>query len=231
MSRNYKYIINPSEITAGTRGSSCGPNAIFTAARAQQSTYFGDFEISTIAVANDFLDAPTTFEFAKRVDGYAKVFYGIKEEVYNTISNEAFPVVLAGDHGSAAGTIAGIKSAYPNKRLGVIWIDAHADVHSPYTTPSGNIHGMPLSISLNNNNVSHKRNEVVGETAAFWDAFQKSAGVTPMLLPSDLIYVAVRDCEKEEIGLMEELNITNHTVEKVRQMGVPAIAQAIEEQL
>ncbi len=90
---------------------------------------------------------------------------------------------------------------------------------------------MPLSIPLNNNNEAHKRNEVVGETAELWDAFQKSAGVTPMLLPSDLVYVAVRDCEKEEISIMEELNITNHTVEKVRQLGVPAIAKAIEEQL
>lgn len=231
MSRNYKYIINPSEITAGTRGASCGPDAIFTAARSLQNTYFGDFEITRIPVANDFLDHPTNFDFAKRIDGYAKVFYAIKEEISKTIGSEAFPVVLAGDHGSAAGTIAGIKSSYPDKRLGVIWIDAHADIHSPLTTPSGNIHGMPLSIPLNNNNEAHKRNEVVGETAELWDAFQKSAGVTPMLLPSDLVYVAVRDCEKEEISIMEELNITNHTVEKVRQLGVPAIAKAIEEQL
>ncbi len=231
MSRNYKYIINPSEITAGTRGSSCGPDAIFSAARNQQSTYFGDFEMTTITVANGFLDKPTTFDFAKRIDGYAKVFYGIKEEVSRTLADEAFPVVIAGDHGSAAGTIAGIKSSFPNKRLGVIWIDAHADIHSPYTTPSGNIHGMPLSISLNNNNLSYQHNNVIGETAEFWDAFQKSAGVTPMVLPTDLVYIAVRDCEKEEVGLMEELNITNHTVEKVRQLGVPAIAKAVEEQL
>lgn len=231
MNRNYKYIINTSEITAGTRGASCGPDAIFTAARSVQSTYFGNFDITRIETANQFLDHPTPHEFAKRVDKYAQVFYNIKNEVIQTLNAEKFPVIIAGDHGSAAGTIAGIKSAYPEKRLGVIWIDAHADIHSPYTTPSGNIHGMPLSISLNNNNLSHQRNDVKGEVAEIWDAFQKSATVAPMLLPSDLIYVGVRDCEKEEISLMEELNITNHTVEKVRQLGVDTIVQAINEQL
>ena len=167
MNRNYTYIINPSEITAGTRGSSTGPGAIFSAARSLESRYFGDFETTTIETANEFLDKDTEFEFAKRVDGYAKVFYAIKDVVSASLTDDKFPVIIAGDHGSAAGTIAGIKSANLDKRLGVVWIDAHADIHSPYTTPSGNIHGMPLSISLANNNLKHQRNDVVGKTAEF----------------------------------------------------------------
>lgn len=231
MKRNYTYIINTSEITAGTRGASCGPGAIFTAARAQGSTYFSGFNIHQLPDENASLDRETNFAYAKRVDSYAKVFYAIKNEVVQTLNAEKFPVVLAGDHGSAAGTIAGVKSAFPEQRLGVVWIDAHADIHSPYTTPSGNIHGMPLSICINDNNLPHQRNEVDAETAQLWEAFQKSAGVQPMVHTQDLVYVAVRDCEEEEISIMERHSITNHTVEKVRQSGVPSIAAAIEEQL
>ncbi len=55
-----------------------------------------------------------------------------------------FPVVLGGDHSTAAGTIASLRRAHPDSRLGVVWIDAHADLHSPYTTPSGNMHGIPV---------------------------------------------------------------------------------------
>lgn len=231
MERNYSLIVNNSEITAGTRGSSAGPTALFTAARNAQSDFFGQFPIQTIQDQNTALDKATSFKFAKYIDGYAKVFFAIKETVATELSNELFPVVLAGDHGSAAGTIAGIKSQFPDKRLGVIWVDAHADIHSPYTTPSGNIHGMPLSIALNNNNIEHKHNEVDTETAELWDAFQKSAFVEQMVNPVDLVYIAVRDCEEEEISIMERLNITNHTVENVRQLGVPTVVEAVKKQL
>ena len=54
--------------------------------------------------------------------------------------------MLSGDHSTAGATIAGIKMAKPKSKLGVIWIDAHADLHTPYTTPSGNMHGMPMAI-------------------------------------------------------------------------------------
>jgi arginase len=65
-----------------------------------------------------------------------------------SLKSKAFPIVLAGDHSTAGGTIAGIKQAFPKQKLGVIWIDAHADLHSPYTTPTGNVHGMPLATAL-----------------------------------------------------------------------------------
>lgn len=231
MERNYSFIINPSEITAGTRGASAGPTALFTAARNAGSGFFSQFELKTIPDHNGALDLPTSFQYAKRVDAYAKVFYNVKETVTKDLNEGKFPVVLAGDHGSAAGTIAGIKASAPEKRLGIIWIDAHADIHSPYTTPSGNIHGMPLSVALNNGNMAKQRNPVDQETAQLWEAFQKSAGVEQMVKPEDLVYVAVRDCEEEEVYLMEKLNLTNHTVENVRQMGVPTIVGLIKGQL
>ncbi len=231
MNKSYSFIINNSEITAGTRGASAGPTAIFTAARSAGSQYFGQFETQVLTDSNAALDHPTPFPFAKYIDAYAKVFYGVKEAVAARLNDDKFPIVLAGDHGSAAGTISGIKGAMADKRLGVVWIDAHADIHSPFTTPSGNMHGMPLAIVTNQDNLKYKRNDVDAKTREFWEAFQASASVTPMVQTSDLVYVGVRDCEEEEIAVMDEFSITNHTVELVRQLGVPTIVERILTQL
>ncbi len=65
--------------------------------------------------------------------------------VFTTVQQQRFPLVIAADHSTAASTIAGIRPAHPQSRLGVIWIDAHADIHAPFTTPSGNMHGDNLS--------------------------------------------------------------------------------------
>ena len=76
---------------------------------------------------------------------------------------------MGGDHSTAAGTIAGIKKAYPDRRLGVIWIDAHADIHSPYTTPSGNMHGMPLGVATTSDNLDRQINDLDEETNQLWE--------------------------------------------------------------
>ncbi|HAX79065.1 MAG TPA: hypothetical protein DCY88_25380 [Cyanobacteria bacterium UBA11372] len=55
---------------------------------------------------------------------------------------------MCGDRSTAGGTIAGIKMAFPQTRLGVVWIDAHTDIHTPYTTPAGNMHGMPVATAI-----------------------------------------------------------------------------------
>ena len=73
-------------------------------------------------------------------------------KVSESIENSHIPLVLGGDHSIAIGTLAGLGNKYEN--LGVIWFDAHADINTPDTTPSGNIHGMPLAVSLGLGQVS-----------------------------------------------------------------------------
>jgi len=85
----------------------------------------------------------------------------VSQVVKKALKEDYFPIVLSGDHSSALGTISGIKAAYPEKRLGVIWIDAHADLHSPHTSPSGNVHGMPLAAALDSDNLDCQINEVL----------------------------------------------------------------------
>ncbi|MCE3297009.1 MAG: Arginase [Crocinitomicaceae bacterium] len=231
MKKNIDIIINTSEITAGTRGASMGPDAIITAARAKGSMLFGQHPITRIANANHLLDHETRHNFAKRLDGLVGIYKELNEVVSKSLVAGNFPLILAGDHGSAGGTIAGVKSAFPDKRVGVVWIDAHADIHSPYTTPSGNIHGMPLATALNDDNLPCRKNDVPYETITLWEELKNTGGIAPKIQPQDLIYVAVRDVEKEEVKIMERLGIKNYGVEDLHMVGEDLLAEKILERL
>ncbi len=231
MSRDLVFLINNSEITAGTRGASLGPNAIFTAARKKEKTFFSNYPIEKVIDVNHLLDQTTTFKYAKRIDGLLEVYNDLNQKVSSVLLQGKFPLVLAADHGSAGGTIAGIKSAFPDQRIGIVWIDAHADIHTPYTTPSGNLHGMPLATVLNEDNLSCKMNDLSEETVSYWNKLKEVGGISPKALPEDLVYVAVRDTEDQENKIMERLQIKNFPVEIVRSNGVAHLINQIEQQL
>lgn len=227
MQKEITFLINPSEITAGTRGSSLGPYALITAARKQESYLFGEHAVEIIKDENHLLDHPVKHPLAKRIEGLTEVYKRMSTSVSNVLNAGGFPFVIAADHGSAGGTIAGIKAAFPDKRLGVIWIDAHGDLHSPYTTPSGNMHGMPLSTALNEDNLPCSSNEVPAETATLWDELKNLNGTAPKILPSDLVFIGVRDTEHQEDALIERLEIRNFTVADVNRQGAAEIAAEV----
>jgi arginase len=217
MSKEVKILLNTSEITAGTRGSSLGPEAVITAARDKDDTFFSEFPPIRLKNENHFLDAPVKFPYAKRIEGYTLVFDHIMEGMKKVFDKKEFPVLISADHGSAAATIAAIKENYPNERLGVVWIDAHGDMHTPYTTPSGNMHGMPLAIALNEDNLKYKINEVSPEVKAIWEGLQNKGGKGAKFSPKDLFFIGVRDIEEQEKHLMAELGIRNYTVAELRE--------------
>lgn len=231
MSRNIKFLVNRSEITAGTRGASLGPEAVMTAARKEGSLLFGQYDKVFLKDRNDLLDQPIKFPYAKRIEGLVEVFEEVSSIVCDVIKEGGFPLVMAGDHGSAGGTIAGVKKAYPNKRLGVVWIDAHGDLHTPFTTPSGNMHGMPLATALGEDNTPCKKNEISEHEQALWEQLKNTGVDGPKVDPVDLVFVAVRDTEEQEDALMERLNIKNHSVHDVRSEGVEHILSEIKDQL
>jgi arginase len=231
MGADIKFIVNKSEITAGTRGASLGPEAIMVAARKQNSDFFHRYELIEIQDENRLLDQVTLYPFAKRIDGLIKIFDRLCEQVKKNLNEGDFPFVIAADHGSAGGTIAGIAAANPSARLGIVWIDAHADIHSPYTTPSGNLHGMPLSTILNVDNKACQINDLDEETVVYWDRLKNSGKKGAKVNPSDLIYIAVRDTEPEEDHIMKELQLRNYEVAEVRASGVEQTVKSVLNQL
>ncbi|MEN8188143.1 MAG: arginase family protein, partial [Bacteroidota bacterium] len=158
--RTIKLIKNRSDLGAGTRGSDMGIDAIEIAAINKDDDYFNCYPYEDIATVNETIYNKVNNSFAKRIGCVLKVCTRLSKSVKNSLKDNNFPIVLSGDHSSAIGSISGIKAAYPEKRLGVVWIDAHADIHSPFTSPSGNIHGMSLAAVLNDDNLDHRINNV-----------------------------------------------------------------------
>jgi arginase len=169
---------------------------------------------------------------AKYIDKLYQVLGHTSDLVADALRAGRFPVVLGGDHSTAAGTIAGIKKAWPHRRLGVVWIDAHADIHSPHTTPSGNMHGMPVAIATGTDNLTQQINDVDRDTVALW-ALCKTLGLPggPNVGLDDLVYVAVRDTEKAEDHLIETHAILNVTTDTLRALGADAVARRCLEKL
>ncbi len=219
MKKTIKLIKNRSDIGAGTRGSDMGIDAIEIAAINKGSDYFNNFVFVDVETQNETIYDKERNTFAKRIGQVLIQCTRVAKSVETAIPTH-FPLVISGDHSSALGTISGIKEAYPDKKLGVIWIDAHADLHSPYTSPSGNIHGMPLAAALGNDNLSCQINEVTGETLNYWNNLKQIGTNYPKLTPQSLVYFGVRDTEAAENNLIENLGIKNYKVEEVRFRGL-----------
>jgi arginase len=231
MTKKVTLLVNTSEITAGTRGASLGPEAIMMAAREKNDTFFSDHPLVFLPHENHLLDYPSNFPNAKRIDGFEKIFDHVMKGLNMVMHENQFPLVLAADHGSAAATIAGIRMQYPEQRLGVVWIDAHGDLHTPHTTPSGNMHGMPLALALSEDNLACKRNEIRGETHALWEILKAKGGEGPKFSHEDLFFIGVRDTEPEEEYLMKNWNIKNYTVAELRERKWEAISKEFSEWL
>ena len=153
---------------------------------------------------------------------YERVSKAVKE----TIKNNFFPVIISGDHSTAGGTIAGIKAAKPNSRLGIIWIDAHADLHTPYTTPSGNMHGMPLSASIAEDNEESKVHDIDEKTKKQWEQLKQFGKVSPKVLPEDIVFISLRDYEKEEKHLIDKYGMYVITTAELRRKGPENVVKA-----
>lgn len=217
--KTIKLIKNRSDLGAGTRGSDLGVDAIEIAALNKNDDFFNCYPYEDIETENETIYNRENNSFAKRIGSVLHVCTRLSNSVQSNLKNDHFPIVLSGDHSSALGSMSGIKAAYPNKTLGVIWIDAHADIHSPYTSPTGNIHGMPLAAALNDDNLELRINAVIEQTENYWNQM-KNIGVSgPKVKHKDIIYFGVRDTEKAEDDIIKKNNIKNYTVSEMRYRG------------
>jgi arginase len=223
--KTVKFVEVKSEIGAGTRGASMGVDAIKIAALDYGSNMFKQIESVEIKTENQLLFEPPKTPYAKRISGVLAIYDRLSATIAQTLKKNNFPIVLAGDHSTAGGTIAGIKLAYPKSRLGVIWIDAHADIHSPYTTPTGNIHGMPIAAALAEDNIANKMNKPDKETTDLWNQLKKVGGISPKITYKDLVYIGVRDVEPEETFLLKKHKVKAFTTAEVKRNGVEKIAR------
>jgi arginase len=225
--KNIKLIEIPSEIGAGTRGASLGIEAIKIAALDFMSNFFIHFPSEKIPTENKLLYEPIESPYAKRIKGIAAIYERVSKAVSDSIRNNFFPVVLSGDHSTAGATIAGIKMAKPKSKLGVIWIDAHADMHTPFTTPSGNVHGMSLAVTINENNKDCAVHDVDDETIKYWNQLKSIGKIAPKVLPEDVVLISLRDYEKEERYLIEKYGMKVISTKEVRTKGPENVVRSV----
>lgn len=229
--RNIKIIEAPSEIGAGTRGSSMGVDAIKIAALDFMSNFFIHFPSEKIPHENRLLYEPIESPYAKRIRGIYTMYERVSKAVRDSLKTNFFPVVLSGDHSIAGATIAGIRMAHPESRLGVIWIDAHADLHTPFTTPSGNLHGMPVAISIGEDNMECAMHQPDEATCESWEQLKNIGGICPKVRPEDVVFISLRDYEKEEKHIIEKHQMKVITTAELRRKGPESIVKRIFRQL
>ena len=225
--KNIKLIEVPSEIGAGTRGASLGIDAIKIAALDFMSNFFVHFPSEKIEAENKLLFEPIQSPYAKRILGVITMYERVSHAVCDAMKAHFFPVILSGDHSTSGGTIAGIKMAKPKSKLGVIWIDAHADLHTPYTTPSGNMHGMPLAVSIAEDNAESGVHDLDEKTSKLWDQLKKIGKINQKVLPEDIVFISLRDFEKEEKYLIEKHGMKVITTSDVRRNGAENISRKV----
>ncbi|TJY37207.1 arginase [Pontimicrobium aquaticum] len=220
MMNQIKIIKNRSDIGAGTRGSDMGIDAIEIAAINANNDYFTKYDFVDVETENESIYNKVKNAYSKRIEHVSYQCERVCTAVSNSLNEQSFPLVISGDHSSALGTISGIKKAFPNKRLGVVWIDAHADMHSPYTSPSGNIHGMPLAAAIGEDNFESRINKVSESSIHYWDNMKNMGIKGPKLKPEDLVYFGVRDTEEPEDNQIKKLSLRNYMVHEVRHRGL-----------
>ncbi len=154
----------PMDLGADRRGVDMGPSAV-RYARLRES--LEELGIATI-VDHGNIPVPVPESHAAQATRNAKylpIILGVCEElarlVEDVLRRDAFPLVLGGDHSIAIGTLAG---AYRARKVqpGLLWIDAHGDINTPMTSPSGNVHGMPVSIALEEHSIVAERTVLLG---------------------------------------------------------------------
>ena len=225
-----KIIKNRSDIGAGTRGSDMGIDAIEIAAINIENDFFNIHPYIDIQTHNETIYNKNNNTFAKRINFVCEQCERLREGVKKELQKGFFPLILSGDHSSALGSLSGIQKANPDKEIGVIWLDAHADIHTPYSTPSGNIHGMPLAAALSIDNKEFSKNKVSDSTEKNWLRMKNMGDKVPLIKPENLIYFGVRDTEKEEDQIIQSKKIKNFSVNDVRNIGLKScIDQTIDQ--
>jgi arginase len=223
--KRVKVISVNSELGAGTRGAGLGFDAIRVAAWTKGSTYFKEHPPVILQSNNDDVLDDIGTAYSVKIQFIVEMYNKIAEMIVDCMKKKEFPVIISGDHSNAGGTIAGLKMAFPKDTLGVIWIDAHADLHSPYTTPSGNLHGMPLAASTGLDNKVCQINQPEKKTIEAWEKLKKIGGISPKITFKDLIYIAARDMEKPERFILKKNNVRIYSVQKMRETGIQFVIE------
>ncbi|WP_168204235.1 arginase [Aliikangiella coralliicola] len=214
-----KMLLVECDLGGPEAGAALGPNALY-------SLLGENAELVDVIRCAEISDCHNTTPQAHNLKEINDCLYQISQSVsefFKKNQNESLGII-AGDHSTACGSLAGLKTANPDARIGVIWIDAHADIHSPYTTPSGNVHGMPIAAAVGADHKKIAINSIDQETHAEWEKTKRLSQSSFTL--NDLVYIGIRDLEQQEQEVLEQHNIPHYSVSSVSRLGGTEVATA-----
>jgi arginase len=200
------------DLGAGRRGVDMGPSAIRYAGLDERLQRLG-FECEDLGNVRAATPEATASgdPHARFLPQIKDTCAGVAERVSAAVTDGRLPIVLGGDHSIALGTLGGLAASHGPG--GAIWFDAHGDLNTPETSPSGNVHGMPLAAALG-----------VAE-----DTFASDAWPLPALRPEHVVLIGVRSLDDGERELVHELGVSVHTMTDLDRKGVePAVREALE---
>ncbi len=221
--RSVEIITIESDFGAGKKGAKLGPQALINLIKKNNVPPLSHAD--NIRIVADDLEENTEHPFNKNIESIYEVQQLAVDAIEKVLTKNLFPFIISGDHSNGCAGISAIKNFYSDKRIGIVWIDAHADLHSPYSTPSGNMHGMPLAAALAVNDLVEDANEVDEESIKLWQNLVHlgSKKIAPKVLPSDLVFIDLRDFEEDEEILLHNKNITFFTPQTRTEVGIEAI--------
>jgi len=231
-----KLVEVKSDLGGRKAGASLGIDAIRIASynNGADFNFYDRFEgelYEQIIAPNNSFHAKIRYPFCKRILRIIPIYEQTCNAVADGMKSCDFTIVISGDHSTAGGTIAGIKKANPNKKIGVVWIDAHADVHNPYTSDSGNMHGMPLATAINDDNLDCSFNDINDETKEIWEKIKSIGGTKNKINMTDVVYVGLRDYEQAENNIIQKYYSKIFRTIDVRGKGAKETAHAIVKHL
>ena len=207
MPQKVRIIGVPMDLGQSRRGVDMGPSALRVAGLQARIKQLGH---QVEDIGNIFVKQPEEQPYgekrAKYLNEIAETCRGLAELVQKTLEEGFLPVVLGGDHSIAVGVVSGVSGAYRTrqKRVGYVWLDAHGDMNTPESSPSGNVHGMPLA-------------SVMGYGAP---ELVELLGFKPKVEPRNVALVGVRDLDPKEKRLVKESGAHVFTMRDIDERGM-----------
>nr|AKN90960.1 arginase [Rummeliibacillus pycnus] len=190
------------------RGVDMGPSAIRYAGAVERLINIGHTVIDDGDIYIDHSKKESSTNSALRnLEAVIEANTKLAQKVHEIVEKGRFPLVLGGDHSIAIGTLAGISDHYEN--LGVIWYDAHADMNTSETSPSGNIHGMPLAVSMG-----------IGD-----EGLVNIKGYAPKVKPENIVIIGARSIDQGEKQLIREKGIKVYSMHEIDRLGMTDVIQ------
>jgi len=212
MKKTIAILGAPLDLGAGRRGVDMGPSALRVANLNARLHSIGckveDLGNVSVEQAESSRVGPASARYLKAI---AATCDALARRVEKAAGQGKFPLVLGGDHSIAVGTISGMAQHFRKKqqKLGVIWLDAHTDMNTPETSPSGNVHGMPLAC-------------LVGEGPR---ALTHLYGVSPQVDPKNVVLVGIRDVDITEKPVVQKSGVRVFTMRDIDERGMRAVMQ------